>query len=448
MTTAPDRLRQYVFVSHASDDKAAIRFIVDALIVAGIKVWLDAPGKMGYSDEEIAAHFFHLHGGDTWDKQLDTAANEAMCMVLCLSETAAARYDKVIRDEVTIGRSQQKLVACRIDGVDPARLPPDLARQQIIDLYAGPQPDFAPLTPEQQAERAKGLVNDVRMVMQRVAHAQLKAPRTRDNFLPFLVDRAKQEKMAEVAIQASAEGGVNALLVLGPENECVDQFRERLCRYTSASCLGGSVSWQEVLVDWPVDDPRPFKEAYEAELAKRLNVRTAEVRANLVRPRKAPIAAISQIPMRHWTRRERERVLDWLRYWKDIAKASAEAKIVPVLAVGLPVARPGWKKIPKAREGGVSAELIWKEAAKAEAQARSKPGEFTQLRLLEVLHPVMRDDVLTWRTRHVADTTGDLWKAIDEGMGDIFGQKDARKHGVAMKDFADQMVKKLRSKGV
>jgi hypothetical protein len=34
----------YVFVSHASNDKQRIRPLVEALVLQGVKVWLDRPG--------------------------------------------------------------------------------------------------------------------------------------------------------------------------------------------------------------------------------------------------------------------------------------------------------------------------------------------------------------------------------------------------------------------
>jgi hypothetical protein len=439
---SPTRKRQFVFVSHANADKEHIRFILDALIAEGVKVWLDNPAALKFTREEIEGHFHQLSGGGRWRTQIDEAVNEAMCVLVIWSKTSAQAGRNVILDEAAIGRSQKKLVCCRIDGIDPQSLPNGFDEQQTLDLYAAV--DGQPLNPGQRAERARGLVTDIRGVMERMSREGLESREQRDDFTPYLIDRRKQEEEASRIIRRASEGGVHAVFVQGPKNECLDQFRERLRRYTSADCLANGLSWQELLVDWPaVDDPRAFADAYEAALATAMRVRVSEVRARLLQHRQAPVAAVSVVGMGEWSKKQRQLILAWLKWWKGVAAASSEAKCVPVLAVDLPAVKPGWKNVPPIRQEGVSAEKIWKDVGWAQKQAAGKPRDFAPLARLDVLHPVRLGDADQWLRKLTDSTSGDFWKSVQGEIGVIFAGPNARK-GVSMKDFAERMAAKLK----
>ncbi len=66
-------MSSFVFVSHANADKGAIRHIVDALITANRKVWLDNPAAMGYASDEIDAYFHRIHAGRPWREEINEA---------------------------------------------------------------------------------------------------------------------------------------------------------------------------------------------------------------------------------------------------------------------------------------------------------------------------------------------------------------------------------------
>ena len=54
---------QFVFVSHATKDKPLLRPMVQSLLDAGLKVWLDVPAKLGYGADEVERRFYRLRAG-------------------------------------------------------------------------------------------------------------------------------------------------------------------------------------------------------------------------------------------------------------------------------------------------------------------------------------------------------------------------------------------------
>jgi hypothetical protein len=75
----------FVFVSHARQDKPKIRHIVDALIAAGIKVWVDDAAAMGYDTADIKRHFVRLHANRRWLDEIDEAVRNAGAVLVCFS---------------------------------------------------------------------------------------------------------------------------------------------------------------------------------------------------------------------------------------------------------------------------------------------------------------------------------------------------------------------------
>jgi tetratricopeptide (TPR) repeat protein len=126
----------FVFVSHASPDKRRVRPVVDALLEAGLKVWIDNPAAAGYSDEEVK-RLYRIRAGNRWEDEIDDAKKEASCILVCFSRHAISdgvlggteRHTWV--EEIGYARTEKKLVACIVDDVSPEELPSTYAAQQI-----------------------------------------------------------------------------------------------------------------------------------------------------------------------------------------------------------------------------------------------------------------------------------------------------------------------------
>ena len=418
--------RQYVFVSHASGDKPRLKFLVDALIDAGLKVWLDNPRAMGYSAPEIAAHFVDLRGGGRWREQIDDALVEAMCVVVAWTEASADPRRKVIRNEVAVARAHKKLVACRIDAdFNPGILDDGYGDEQIVDVSAGKSEDCQPL------------IADIRRVMARISRSGLTERRLRDPFAPYLIDRQSQETGASRLIRSVETGGVAALFVKGPRNECLDQFRERLQRVTAPSCLASEACWSEYIVDWPRTDNRDaFLEAYEDTLARTLRVRPADLGKQLSRGR--VVAPISIVRLRDWRDGQKHRVLDWLAFWQKVQSAHRDARLVPSLMVDLPATPPNWTRMPPVREDGISARRVARDVAWA-AKRAARSDIHAPLTILPTLHPVTETDARNWKRRLVDTTTGEDWQTLDQEITSAFQQGGRRRKRISLEDFASRL---------
>lgn len=425
---------QFVFVSHANKDKALIRAVVQALIAADLKIWLDNPSALGFSAQDIEAHFIDLRGGAQWDDQIDNALDAATCVLLCVSKNFVDRFaddsgpkGSIVRNEVTVGLRGRRAVVCRIDDVPYERIPKQLGFEQVVDLHATPG-------------KLGGLVADVRRKIEQVVRARagnLRAPR--DPFQPYLIDRNRQEALAGKAIETASQDKVCAMFVQGPQNECLDQFCERLRKHTSARYNASEGAWIEHVVEWPLEHPRRFAEAYELGLAAALGQRRENIGAALANNHRAPVAVISRLAMTDWVRGQRERLLEWLRYWRGVSGGVRDTRIVPVLAVRLPEARPGWKVVPPAREDGVSAKGIWNDVAFA-AQRAEKDRKLVKLLRLDVLQPVTEDHALNWLRDTIPGTGGEEWRRFEQEIGRTFRNGDKKIRQVALRDFANRML--------
>lgn len=149
----------YVFISHAAPDKRKLRQIIDALIEAGIKVWIDNPAHadLSYSKDFVNEHFFRLGSGRSWHESLDAALHDAGAVLVCWSRNTDENR-KVLLSEASYARVAQKLISCRIDDVDVAKLPAGFSQDQILDLSSA-------LPPEELAPRLKLLTTDIRKML-------------------------------------------------------------------------------------------------------------------------------------------------------------------------------------------------------------------------------------------------------------------------------------------
>lgn len=441
---------QFVFVSHAHADKPAIRFIVEALIAAGLKVWLDKPEQMGFPAAYREAHFVDLNlkpGEGSLKSQIYLAIEASACVVACCSKSFLERYgaapagasgDSAIKQEVIAGKS--KLVVCRIDDAALDGIPGILEEEMIQDLHGDAG---NPLSPAAREDSLKALVSAVaRKIGQVQQRRGSDMRRGRDDFPLYMINRKNQEAAASRAIEKAAAGGVHAMFVQGPRNECLDKFRERLTRETSRKCMGGERSWQEVLVDWPAGDVKGFDEAYERGLANAFRLRRdeSEIVKELSKQRHAPVAVMSVIDMSEWGRGQRERMIAWLRYWRRISKLSSDIRVAPVLAVELPPVPAGWKKFPPARSNGLTAKQIWSDVEFAMKRTR-KDRTLAPLDHLDALHPVTEADARHWMraTLPVLSTPDEEIRRFEAQISKVFRSGGKKLKQVALADFAEGM---------
>ncbi|MEM6625115.1 MAG: TIR domain-containing protein [Pseudomonadota bacterium] len=432
------RQHQFVFVSHARTDKPKIKAIVDALISGDdpIKVWLDNPSVMGYSQAEIEASFIDLHGGGRWDDQINDALEASMCVLACASHSFTKRYHddtdskkgSVIRKEVTAGETGDKLVSCRIDDLPFGNLPGALSEAQTVDLHETP-------------DKLSALVRDVRRKIKTV-NERKEAGGLRSDAKLYLVDRTPQENAAKKSIEAASDGGVHALFVKAPQNECLDLFQERLREETSRISNHTRCVWQELHVEWPslAASRDEFADAYLSNLASKLGARVSDLTANLSKPRQAPLAAVSFMSMSEWgrSRLQKDRLREWLALWRRLQEDTRELKAVPVLAVELPEAAPKWKTTPKVSDGGVSSLQILRDVRAVEKEAK-RSDDYVPLRRLDTLHPVTHPDAVRWLKQCGYSESSKQWDELRSAIDGAFAQGRKRLKRIAMLTFKRRM---------
>jgi formylglycine-generating enzyme required for sulfatase activity len=135
--------RPYVFISHASADKASLRKLIDALIAANIPVWIDDPfdPSLGYARDDAGKFAGWLGAGTGFQPQIDAALREAVAIVGVFSQQVVARLEakdsrtrEVLYEELTFARTAARLFACRIDDSDRGAYPHRFGDEKIVDV--------------------------------------------------------------------------------------------------------------------------------------------------------------------------------------------------------------------------------------------------------------------------------------------------------------------------
>lgn len=450
-----------VFLSHADADKLKLRYIADALIAAGFKVWLDNPLAMGFSEPEIKAHFYQLEGGAKFREQIDAGLREASAVLVCWSEHAKADR-KVWHAEATVARTLQKLVACRIDDVNPTELPDGHGTEQLPDLRVDDapadgdagwlRPKRVPRNPDKVATAVALLIAAIKA---KVADAavrgmarRVQARTQRDVFAPFLIDRVDQEGAIVRAIDhVNEHGGVRPALIAGPENECLDEFLVRLRTYRNRKRLSDQ-AWYEVKVEWPGrSEPGRFELDYRTRLAVELGLPSTakeEAVAGAIAQKGRTVAVVCLMRAQEWQPGEPKRVEAWLKWWEALAGGPIRIAAIPILSVKMPKVKPAWKDCPGgcAEGGTVSNADIWRAARSFTGQGGGsifalfgrRKVVATTLDVPPILHPVGIGDVDRWLDDHIEMMSSDREKAMTE-RDKLFDGKAA----VALEDFARAM---------
>jgi formylglycine-generating enzyme required for sulfatase activity len=142
-------MHQFVFISHSSKDKdqhrEQLRALVDSLVVAGVKVWIDDPIALGYLEKDAVEKFHRIHGDRPWREEIREALDAAGAVlgvwsqqVLDAFANIAGEDDPILCCEIIAARFSNKLLSCRIDDSDVRNYPHKLVDElQVIDIRSG-----------------------------------------------------------------------------------------------------------------------------------------------------------------------------------------------------------------------------------------------------------------------------------------------------------------------
>jgi hypothetical protein len=428
---------QFVFVSHAVKDKPLLGELVKALIGAGIKVWIDQPSKLGFSTSEVDRYFYRIRAGGRWEREIDDAKRKASCILVCWSKHAqgaeALMHHPVWFEEAAFGRTEGKLVSCKIDSVDVSLIPRGFAAQQIPDA--------------RNTTELSLLIGDVKRVMadfaKTMASGRHTAGKLRSSLLPYLVNRTQQEGCIEDGLEEIAHaGGVRPFFLAGPENECVDEFLKRLEEHSSRRCLGGSAGWEAIAVPWPSEEPADcFGENFARRVAgvygRRGRIAAPEL-ASVLSSRERVVAIVSRLTSQDWKQDEEGRLQSWLQLWRNVAEQPGFRRVVPILAVKMPHAAPGWKEVPGS--GLFSQERrrnkqIWRAVGKLTVGGVTLP--FVRL---GILAPVPRRDADDWCGQY-------LPLAGEKALGKLYSIRAHRDYGAPHANFVEVVQPLLSAAG-
>ncbi|UPT62566.1 MAG: toll/interleukin-1 receptor domain-containing protein [Hyphomonadaceae bacterium JAD_PAG50586_4] len=425
------RVMSFVFVSHASQDKPRVKRVVDALRAAGFKIWLDNPVAAGYSAEELPS-FYRIRANGRWEDEIDEAKREAACILVCWSvrATTAGVLSGAERltwlGEADYGRVERKLVACTIDDVNPAALPGTHSAQQM------PCVDPVALPPETWLAVMATLIDDIRRKIDEKLNLRLTARTARQDIaLPLLADRSRQEDDFYSAVSAAAgEGGVHPVVLKGPSNELPEAFLERMEKASGRLRRDGSV-WFRRRIDWPKEarDGRDFVAAYRAQLWRRLELvgRTDDRGIAEHLEQRDLTAILHRVDAKNWRRREEpELIRAWLDYWASLAGHGRRIKVVPILIIPLPKAKPGWRDCPSMGSGGrVGVRDIWKSLRRfADGQVPAPTG--LKLTLPPVLGPISKDHGEDWLRDELGPLDAAKRAAVEMEMTKMFARGRAK----------------------
>lgn len=432
----------FVFLSHASADKPALKPIVDALIARDIKVWIDKPYKLGYSKEKIDSCFrdLRLRANERWEDTIDEAKRRSSC-ILALWSKRTARPDalsrhRVLFEEVNYGRTERKLVNCRIDDVRPKDLPGSNATWEMPDI--------------RDRTALQLVIDDVLRTMDQTAEARvgdrINRRQHRSPLLPYLVNREPQEEVVETELMAVPQSGsVWPAFIVGPENECLDEFLERLEKHTSPRCLRNGQCWETLKVVWQPDDPlESFSEKFAQRLARQLAGAGSRRISDPIRSlneRGRPLAVISRVLACDWRVNEEDFVQAWLRFWQNAAPHITNCAVFPILAIKLPPAKPGWRDIPA---GGWFDGVGQKNRLICNTLKRLSD-EFAGMKISRppILHPISKSAADYWRIEHFS-LSDEFWINLEDEIKTFFRQVLHKKHGAPHFDFAKAVTPIIR----
>ncbi len=439
----------FVFISHANEDKPRIRPIVDALLVAGHKVFLDNPDRAGYVDNELD-QFYRLHADKSWEAQLHEALRECACVLVCWSVRATDKAvweghgRRVWMAEIDYARIENKGVYCIVDDTEPSRLPGNYSSDQSKFLNTDQMDD-------QWRAALRVLLQDVERVIDRKMRGDPGDRGARGQIdLPLLANRGQQEDAFYTAIESASAGGVFPIALKGPRNELPRAFLERMERTSSLMRPDGG-SWFSKRIDWPrqAQSTADFAKHYRAQLWRKLELklepgqeRSPENQDRHIAENLAErdlTAIVHDIDPKNWRRREEpELIRAWMDYWLSLAALGARLKVVPILVVPFPAAKPGWRDCPGGRTGGrVGVKEIWKTIKGFSGGDR--PASGLSLTLPPVLAPIRDHHAEAWMLDELGHLDAQCRSEIEEKIGQIYRNGRARKHGIPHQEFHEAL---------
>jgi hypothetical protein len=448
----------YVFVSHASRDKPRIGHIVDDLIAAGYRLFIDHPEGIGprFTPDFCAANrietLWSAAGETNWSARLERALRECDCVLVIASDAltlpglaeedgwrlaAEDTHHRIEwKAEIMWGHALQKLVFAKIGSFDSAVLPSYVRLMDAIDVSATLDP----------AKLANNLAILRSSRIAPAVAAAIRGPRVEQfrgllDLLPLCVGRREQRRVIAHARRRLAENGSTPPIVLAtPDNELPPRFFEALPLADDGSGMAEPVNVRHV--ELPSSRGDAFQQDFAFSLIEEFLHDSYDVHLGAVADHLrggTPTIVVSIVTVR--SPLTSLPLADWIAFWTRFAADFPRTPAIPVLTVLLGQAAPGWPDYPPRQKLDRSSykrnkalcEWLTKEAAGA-----AQPPVFA---FPSLLRPIALDQALGWtrdiRPNVLASNERDRLEAAVTST--IYPTRAERDDGVNHAVFADRV---------
>ncbi len=431
---------QYVFISHASDDKFRLGPYVRHLLEhldESVGIWIDAPHLI---DPGLAIHprVSAIQPGEDWLVRILTDLHNENCVVIGFwSANATSGRRPVFLKEVDVARQNRRYVPVCLDPLDQAKVPDPFNADHILDVSR-----FS--TPTDTGAFDIALKNVVKLLKVRSQQVAIEEDR-----LPYLVDRQPQISRICNAVEGAAisrqQAATGPLCFIMPSHahDVADMFLWRLtqkdgpeqCGYTNMHDHAG---WVDELLEWPrATKPAQFQNDFAATNRLRMRRKLLEGMK-----RRRPICFFNKVLTAELNPKVPQYLDQWTSFWNSqfpaiereaMANSSEDRQVVIALLVVVVEEQRGWFGLRNSMDACCREIETYKPNTKDVAH----PGMPAATILpLERLSAVRMQDAEEWMMHRDIMRRG-LDRYLRAYVPQMFAPRG--KEGIRMQNFADNL---------
>jgi hypothetical protein len=305
-----------VFISHASQDKVVAHQVCESLEAAGVRCWI-APRN--------------IRPAMGWAASIEQDIRRSRMLLLLFS--ASANESEHVKREVELAFSEPKAVLpVRIQECKPTG---------SLRYYLHPVQWFDALTPP-FASYLPTLTDTVQQLLAAAdSRLSLRPRRAIPDLLHYHCDRDDQESQLEAALNCGETDGPLVCIIHGDEDQCHDEFLERLRRVSLPRLFGldqSQVGIKEYAINYPssLADAPKFRDQLLRNLGRRILTETATSVlkvAGFLAGFPSPVVIQFRLLTDEWLRGRRASIEPFLDFWAEWPAQPAKYRLLVCLLV-------------------------------------------------------------------------------------------------------------------
>jgi TIR domain/inactive STAND len=321
-----------VFISYATEDRDRVLAIVERFRTRRIDFWLDK---------------FKIPGGTQWSGEIVRAIKS--CKVFLLVTSHRSIESENVRKEIDLAASDNKRILPL--WIEPHISYSDDLAYHLKGIHYIVAHDDETVWLEQVIEALRRASVNVPELGANVEPGWARSGIARTTTLmPYLVDRAEQERRIALKLENHIERNVRRPLVFvlhGDASQFIDGFVSRLHRYTlprhlALMKLPDQLEWKQIFwpkptIDMGVDSAVERAEGYRIDVAVALELAASakpDAVARRIADYRQPVVFSSIIYGEHWQLDEPKLIAKVLEFWSRLPDiATAQPLIVFLAAV-------------------------------------------------------------------------------------------------------------------